>query len=168
MEKCSKTTTEETEFNTVPVQVQNKDIPLLSDVLCIMQDVRGIEMRREWQKDRMYNITQHLSGMPGGSGGPKGLDDSFSKLSELETEHEQRCKDYTRQLKRAERILNSIESQSMRTFVMMKYVMDTPDTEIRRELNMSRRGFERARKCIESAPNMSLVKWKERYILAED
>jgi hypothetical protein len=164
----SKNMDEKTEHGLGPVQVQNKDIPLLADVLCIMQDVRSIELQREWQKERMYNITQHLSGIPGGGGGQRGLDESFSQLSELETEHEQRCKDYARQLNHAEKILNSIASRSMRTFVMMKYIMNVPDTEIRRELNMSRRGFERARRCIESASCMAAVKWKERYILVKD
>ena len=56
------------------VEVKNIDIPLMANILPIMQEVYGIEKRREWQKDRMFNITQHLSGMPGGGGTPKGLD----------------------------------------------------------------------------------------------
>lgn len=147
------------------VKVRNRDIPLLADILYIMQEIRQIEQQRSWQRDRMLNITQHLTGMPRGGGLPKGLDEAFALLSELDDEHEQRCKDYVRQLKTAQKILNGIESRSMRAFVTMKYVMDVPDTEIRRELNLTRTGFNRARRCVESASCMAAVKWRERYIL---
>lgn len=150
------------------IEVKNIDIPLMANILPIMQEVYGIEKRREWQKDRMFNITQHLSGMPGGGGTPKGLDSAYSILSELETEHHQMCIEYAHQLRRAQKVLNSIESMTMRTFVMMKYIMDVPDTGIRKELNMTRRGFDRARNCIEQAPCMAAVKWKEKYILIEE
>ena len=150
-----------------PVVIRNRDIPLLADVLSIMQEICQIEQRRDWQRDRMLNITQHLTGMPGGGGTPKGLDEAFALLSELDEEHEKRCKDYVRQLKAAQKILNGIESRSMRAFVTMKYVMDVPDAQIREELNMTRTGFNRARRCVESAEHMSSVKWHERYILAK-
>ena len=151
-----------------PVKIQNKDIPLLADVFCIMQDIKQIEQRREWQQDRMFNITQHLTGMPGGGGSPRGLDEAFAILSEIDDEHKQRCKEYARQLRKAQKILNSIESRSMRTFVTMKYVMDAPDTEIRQALNMTRRGLERAKRSVETASCMAAVKWQERYILAKE
>ena len=147
-----------------PVVIRNRDIPLLADVLSIMQEINQIEQRRDWQRDRMTNITQHLTGMPGG-GMPKGFDEAFALLSELDEEHEQRCKEYVRQLKAAQKILNGIESRSMRAFVTMKYVMNVPDTEIRQELNMTRTGFNRARRCVESAECMAAVKWRERFIL---
>ena len=148
-----------------PVVIRNRDIPLLADVLSIMQEICHIEQQRDWQHDRMLNITQHLTGMPGGGGTPKGLDEAFSLLSELDEEHEQRCKDYVRQLRAAQRILNGIESRSMRTFVMMKYIMNVPDTDIRQELNMTRTGFSRARRWIEDADCMASVKWVERFII---
>ena len=150
-----------------PVEIRNKDIPLLADIFCIMQDIKQLEQRREWQQDRMFNITQHLTGMPGG-GSPRGLDEAFALLSEIDDEHKQRCKEYTRQLRKAQKILNNIESSSMRTFVVMKYVMDVSDSEIRRELNMTKHGFYRARKCVEEASCMAAVKWQERYILVRD
>lgn len=55
----------------------------------------------------------------------------------------------------------------MRTFVMMKYVMDVPDVKIRQELNMTWRGFDRARRAVEDAPSMAAVKWQERYIVVQ-
>lgn len=149
-----------------PVVIRNRDIPLLSDVFYIMQEVCQIEQRRDWQRDRMLNITQHLSGMPGGGGVPKGLDEAFTLLSELDEEHEQRCKEYVEQLRTAQTILNGIGSQSMRTFVIMKYMMNVSDSHIRQELNMTRTGFNRARRCIESAECMATVAWRERYVLA--
>lgn len=151
-----------------PVMIRNRDIPLLADVLPIMQEVCQIERQRDWQHDRMANITQHLTGMPGGSRIPKGLDEAFAMLSEIDEQHEEKCKDYVRQLKAAQKILNDIESQSMRAFVLMKYVMDISDVDIRQELNLTRRGFERARRSVEEAESMSAVKWHERYILTKD
>ena len=150
-----------------PIVVCNRDIPLLSEILYIMQDISQIEKRRDWQRDRMTNITQYLSGMPGGGGLPKGLDDAFALLSEIDEEHEARCKEYVRQLKMAQKILNGIESRTMRTFVVMKYVMDVPDVKIRQELNMTWRGFDRARRAVEGATCMAAVKWHERYIVVQ-
>lgn len=151
-----------------PVKVKNKDIPLLADIFCIMQDVKQIEERRLWQQDRMTSLSQHLTGMPGGGGMPRGLDDAYALLSEIEDEDKQRCKEYARKLRKAQRILNGIESQSMRTFVKMKYVMNASDVDIRRELNMTKHGFYRARKCVEDAPCMAAVKWQERYIVTKE
>ena len=113
----------------------------------------------------MVFISQHLSGMPGGGGSPKGLDEAFARLAEIDDEHAKRCRIYVRQLKKAQRILNDIDNLTMRTFVLMKYVFSASDQDIRKELNMTRRGFERARKCVESAPNMAAVKWHDQYII---
>lgn len=150
-----------------PITVCNRDIPILADVLCIMQEVSALEKHRDWQRDRMYSITQHLTGMPGAKGAAKGFDEAFALLSEIDEEHKEKCKEYVRKLRKAQRILNGIESQSMRSFVVMKYVMDVPDVEIRKELNMTRRGFDRARRSVEEADCMASVKWRERYILAQ-
>ena len=149
------------------IVVRNRDIPLLADVLPIMQEIKQIEQRRSWQRDRMENITQHISGTPGGGGVPKGLDEAFALLSELDEEHEQSCKEYVRRIKTAQEVLNCIQSQSMRTFVIMKYIMDVPDIEIRHELNMSRTAFSRARHCVENAERMSEVKWRDHYTLSK-
>ena len=40
-----------------PTVIHNRDIPLLAEVLCIMQDLRMTEQQREWQHDRLTNIT---------------------------------------------------------------------------------------------------------------
>lgn len=124
-------------------------------------------MQKEWQRDRLTNITPHLTGMPGGGGLPKGMEDAFAAISELEEKQAKKCVEYAAILNRAQDILNGIENRSMRTFVMMKYMFETPDAEIRKELNMTRRGFDRARKCVEEAPDMASVKWQEKYIVAK-
>lgn len=152
--------------NEQPRTIRNKDIPVLSRVFYIMQAVCQTEKLRQWQKDRMFSITATLTGMPGASGGvPKGYDSAFAALSELDEAHETKIMEYSRELKRAERILNSIPSITMRTFVMMRYVLELSNNEIMRELNMTRRGFERACKCIEDAPDMAHAVWRERYYL---
>ncbi len=146
-----------------PIKVRNKDIPILWNVLSLMQEVTKTEEMRQWQRDRLLNVTQHLSGMPGGGGMPKGLDEPFAKLSELEGIEKEQIDQYLCALDAAEKILNGIESHTMRTFVLMKYVMDVPNMKIMEELNMSKWRFEQARRCIEEAPNMAHAKWKERY-----
>ena len=148
-----------------PVVVRNRDIPVLCDILPVMQLVCATERRLDWQHDRMTSMSQHISGMPGGGSLPQGLDEAFARLSDAVEEHTKELMQYNKELREAERILNGIENRSMRAFVVMKYVMDAPDTEIRRELNMTEWGFGRARKAVEEAENMDSVVWRERYIV---
>ncbi|MBR3741126.1 MAG: hypothetical protein IKN04_11855 [Clostridia bacterium] len=151
-----------------PAVIRNRDIPLLMDILPTMQLVSETERRLDWQHDRMLSISQHISGMPGGGMLPKGLEDAFALLEDAGEGHEERVKQYVRELRKAERVLNGIESQSMRAFVVMKYVIDAPDAEIQRELNMSKWGFARARRSVEEAEDMESVVWREQYILKKD
>lgn len=149
-----------------PVKINNRDIPVLRDVLAVMQTINRTEQLHDWQRGRMVKITASLSGMPGG-GERKGLDDAVSILDELGRDQIRECREYGQHLRRAQRILNEIESRSMRAFVMMRYVIGVPDAEIRRELGMTRRGFSRAVRAVQDAPDMASVKWQERYILEE-
>lgn len=150
-----------------PIKIINKDIPILARVLTAMRDVTNIEEMRDWQRERMYSITQHLSGMPGGGSLPKGLDDTFAKISELNDEQRQKCKRYMEELRKAEAILNTIPSAAMRTFVTMKYVLNIPNVQIMRELNLTEWRFNQAKQCIEQARDMEHVGWKEPYELVE-
>lgn len=147
-----------------PVKIQNRDIPPLLEVFSAMQQVMRTEELREWQYGRMLKITASLSDAPGG-GGPKGIDSPLSILDDIQKTQIEECREYARFLRRAQKILNSIESRTMRAFVMMKYVMKLSDTEIRQELNLTRRGYERARRAVQDAPCMEAVKWQEKYIL---
>ena len=126
-----------------PRIIRNKDLILLSRVLCIMQDVCSLEKRMAWQYDRMFGVTAHITGMPGGKGAPSGFDAAFAAI-------------------------NSIPSRTMRTFVVMLYVDNLPATTVRRELNMTEYGFTRARNAVEQARDMQSVVWRERYILEKD
>lgn len=148
-----------------PRVIKNRDILLLDRVLCVMQDVCSLEKRKEWQRDRMYKITQTVSGMPGG-GQPSGFEAAYDALDELNAEHLEKIRAYRRELKEAERIINSIPSRTMRTFVVMLYVDHLPDIAVRRDLNMTEYGFNRARDSIEQAESMEAVKWHERYIFS--
>lgn len=146
-----------------PRIIKNRDIPLLSRVLCVMQDVCSLEKRCEWQRDRMFSITQNLSGMPGGKGMPTGFDAAFAAIDGINEEHREQIAAYTRELKAAEKIINSIPSRTMRTFVTMLYIENIPAVTVQRELNMTRRGFENARNAVEQAQDMASVVWRERY-----
>lgn len=148
------------------VRIKNRDIPKLQKVVSLMQDIRALEERRLWQRERMINITQHLSGMPG-SGEPHGLDAAYAALSELETEHQELVKAYTRELKAAENTINSIGNPAMRTFITLMYVLDMEPRDVKAELNMTEWGFRRARKAVEQARSMDMVVWRERYIFDE-
>lgn len=147
------------------VVVHNRDIPLLARIPSLMRDICALEDRRRWQRARLMSITQHISGMPGGGSARGGMEGAFAALSELDGEHEKLCIEYTRQLKQARKILLDIPNASMRTFVTMKYIDGASDVEIRRELKLSRRNFERARKCVEEAERMRDVVWREKYIV---
>lgn len=151
-----------------PRIVKNRDIPLLARVLYVMQDVCSLEKRCEWQRDRMFNITQHMTGMPGGKGVPTGFDAALAAIDGINEEHRDRIADYMRELKTAERIVNSIPSRTMRTFVVMMYIDGLPPEKVREELNLSEWGFRRARDSIEQARDMASVVWREKYIVGEN
>lgn len=146
------------------IRIKNRDIPRLQKVVSLMQDIRVLEERRLWLRDRMTNISLHLSGMPG-SGQPRGLDAAYAALSELESEHQELVKNYVRELKAAERMINSINNPCMRTFVTMMYLENLSPREVRSELNLTEWGFKRAREAVEQAKSMEQVVWRERYIL---
>jgi hypothetical protein len=148
------------------ITIKNRDIPKLQRVVSLMQDIRMLEERAQWTRERMVNITQHLS-WASGNGEPRGLDAAYAALSGLETEHQEAVRAYARELKAAERILNSIGSPRMRTFVMMMYVLDLPPRAVRNELNMTEWGFKRARQAVEQAKSMDRVVWREKYIFGE-
>lgn len=146
--------------------VRNQDIPLLAEVLPVMQLVNRTEEMRQWQRSRPLRITANLTGMPRG-GEALGLDGVLDALDELDRQQARECREYAQVLRKAQKVLNGIESRTMRSFVLMKYVMGLPDAEVRREMNMTRRGFDRARRSVEDAPDMAAVKWQERYILEQ-
>ena len=148
-----------------PIIIKNRDIPILQRVVFVMQDIRALEERREWQKSRLNNISQHLSGMPRGGSGPVGLDAAFAALDELEEEHKELVKEYYRELKAAQRIINGIRNRFMRTFVTMMYVENIQSGKVRSELNMTERGFRSAREAVEQSPDMANIVWHDRYIL---
>lgn len=151
-----------------PRIIKNKDIPLLMRVLPIMQEVCSLEKRMAWQNERMYGVTAHITGMPGGKGAPGGLDAAFAALSELSDEHAQRVQAYVRELKAAERILNGIPSIPMRALVTMLYVDGLTGEQVRRELNLSEWRFRKARDSIEQAVDMQNVRWNDRYMTSDE
>lgn len=144
-----------------PTKIVNKDIRLLRAVLYTMQDVCNTEQRRQWAQDRLWNMTQKITGMPGGHGAPAGLEGSFAAISEIEEMYSEKCAEYARELAQAEEIINAIPSREMQTFVVMKYVMDIPRKEILARLNMKRWRFERISACIEQAEDMAHVDWAD-------
>lgn len=152
-----------------PAEINNRDIPALADIRRVMQEIQMLEERIHWQEEKMQSISaRRMKNTPGGSRTPRGLDEPFAALSELNDEDRKLCKSYVLQVRKTKRIIENIESQSMRTFVRLKYVCQEPDTRIMKSLHMSKRGFYRAKRCVEEAPCMAAVKWQERYILQED
>lgn len=145
--------------------IKNQDIPLLSRVLYTMQNVCSIEKRIEWQKDRMVNIEQRITGMPRGKGLPVGFDAIFEAIDGINEEYMDRLNVYVDELKEAERILNSIKDERMKTFVVMVYVNGVPQEKVREALNMTTWGYRMALERIEQAKNMESVKWDEKFEL---
>lgn len=148
--------------------VMNRDIPPLTQIFYTMQDIISLERRSDWQRERMYSVTRQLRSMPGGGGLPSGLDKTIAELEELNHDYGERLQQYVHELKTAERILNAIESRTLRTFVQMFYVDNIKKAEIMRELDMSEYAFERARTSVERAPDMAHVRWHERYLTRDE
>lgn len=147
--------------------IRNRDIILLSHILNMIQDVGLTEQKRLWMQDRLFSMSQHITGMPGGGERPAGLEEPLAAIWELEEKYAKECREYLRDISRAEQILNHIQCRSMRTFVMMRYVFNLGNTEIMKRLNMKRRRFEQACKAIEQAPDMEHVVWRDRFALKE-
>lgn len=142
--------------------VKNKDIKLLQEVRFIQLDIVSLEQRIQWERQRISNITQQLSAAHGG-GNPYGMDDAFAKISETEERHRTLVNQYTKVVKKAERIVNGIASHQMRTMVTMLYMDNVADSAVQSVLHMSRWAFENARSAVENADCMAEVKWNDRY-----
>jgi hypothetical protein len=146
--------------------VRNKDIPILAQVLSTMQLVCSLEGRCQWQRDRLYNITRWITGMPRSKSPPQGLDAAFAAIDDTNAAHGKQIAQYLHELKVAERIVNGIESRTMRAFVVLMYIEGLPPEQVREELNLTEWGFRRARESIEQAEDMKSVVWREKYIIA--
>ena len=149
-------------------KVQNRDIPLLTKIFYILKEAESVERRGEWTYERLFNITRRMTGMPTGGGNAPGMDGTLAEVEELNRIYGERLQECVHALKEAERILNSIESSTMRTFVQMYYIDDISKAEIMRELNMTEWKFNQARERIEQAESMEKVAWRERFCLAEE
>ncbi len=146
-------------------KIRNRDIPLIWDLNAYREDVKRLKERTEWLRDQLYSITRSISGMPHGGGGGKGYDDILVRISEAEDRYAETVAMYTRQIRRAERIMRSIESESMRLFVRMYYMDHEDKKAVMARMKMTDWGFRTARDNIEQAESMSAVRWKEKFIL---
>jgi len=151
-----------------PRIIKNRDIPLLSRVLYAMQDVCSLENRSMWQRERLFHMTQTITGMPSGKGPASGFDAVYVAIDGLNEECREQLITYTKELEEVERIINGIQSRTMRTFVIMMYVDALPPEKVREELNMTEWNFRKARDSVEKAPNMRSVVWHEKYITEEN
>ena len=142
--------------------VKNKDIQLLQRVNLLKLDVISLEKRVQWERDRLSNISQHLS-TAGGGGRAHGMDEAFAVMSEVEERHRLLVKLYTQEIKKAERVIDSIASNQMRTMVTMLYLDNVADSAVRSVLHMSRWAYEHAKAAIENAACMADVRWNDRY-----
>ena len=149
-------------------RVRNQDIPLLTQIFYILKEAESVERRGEWTYERLFNITRRMTGMPIGGGNAPGMDGTLAEVEELNRIYGDRLQECVKALKDAERILNGIESQTMRTSVQMYYIDDISKAEIMRELNMTEWKFNKARENIENAENMKKVVWKEKFCILEN
>lgn len=144
--------------------IKNRDIPLLSSIYSIMQEIESLEYRGDRRYKMMFSTTQTISGMPGG-GQPKGLDDYMAQADDLFEKMDVQIAVYYKQLKQAQDILNAIESVNMRAFVRRQYVDQLDKRIIMRDLNMSEWAYRQARESVEQAQDMAHVIWHDRYIV---
>lgn len=143
--------------------MNNKDIPLLSRIFYIMQDIRSLQHRSDFHDEQLYSTTKRLTGMPGGGGMPHGFDSIIGELEEVNHEYGEKIAEYVEELKKAEKILNGIEEPKMQIFVRALYVDQLAQAEVMRELEMTEYQFAKARKCVEEAENMKKVQWPDPF-----
>lgn len=147
--------------------IKNRDIPLLSSIYSIMQEIESLQYRGDRRYKMMFSTGQSISGMPGG-GQPKGLDDFMAQADDLFERMDAQIAEYYKQLKQAQDILNAIKSVTMRAFVRRQYVDQLDKRVIMRDLNMSEWAYRQARECVEQARDMAHVVWHERYIVEQE
>lgn len=147
--------------------VKNKDIPLIQQIPALKQMIISLEQRRQWEESRTQKVTQSFSAVPSGGGTRRTMDDTIAAIEEISENHALQLKQYERQLRKAERIINEIRNVNMRAFVTMLYLDGVPDGAVQAVLKMSRWGFENARRCIEDAEDMASAKWTDRYCCGE-
>lgn len=147
--------------------VRNRDIPLLTRIYHTMKDIESLERHSDWQYERLFSVTKRLKGMPGGGGMPSGMEAVLAEVDELNHDFGEKIKQYVYELKVAERIMNGIESRTMRTFVQMYYIDNVGKRKIMSELDMSEWRFNQARESIENAEDMASVRWRERFLTQE-
>lgn len=144
-----------------PTPIRNCDIAKISRVLYTMQDVAATEKKREWLQDRLFAITQKITGMPGGRGGSKGLEASFEAIAEAEERYRAEIARWEAELNEAERIINAIRDGEGRTFVTMRYLMHMGRNEIMTGLNIKRWRFRELCEKVEQAGSMSEIVWEK-------
>lgn len=152
------------------IKVKNRDIIALNNIHALMQECVSLEKRAQFTQDMMYSLTRRITGMPGAKGGtPKGFESAYANMDEIHRTSSDRMQEYYRELKRMEPVINSIPSEKMRAFVIMMYIDELPFETVKTELNMTRRGFDRARMAVEQAENMreAARRWKEKFIFSE-
>lgn len=135
----------------------NLDIPKLTRVRYVMHDSEELEKQIAWQRERLYNISQRYSGMPHG-GAPKGMDDIFGEIEELEAEQRAKLREYTQVYREADRIISSIHDDELRLFATLAYIKQLPGATIRRIMHINEKKLRYMRECIEMAKCMALVK----------
>lgn len=150
------------------ISIRNADIKILMDLVPIRQELKRLEEQCSFRRDTMFSISAHLSGMPKAKGTTHGIDDMLARLSETETRYRETMEDYLEAEKAAERVLNSIESVQMRSFVAMAYMQNKAKREIMDALMLTEHGYRKAREAIESAECMRDVVWREKYYCEEN
>ena len=139
--------------------VRNRDIAILEQVKCVMQELYMAQERLDWQRAQMVKITSRYGGIGGGRGAPKGLETAVAALEECNERYLALCVRYRDELKAADAVLDGIHSRSMRTFVEMKYMYKEPNRNIMEALGMTDYAFRSAREAVERAVDMAHVKW---------
>ena len=141
--------------------LNNRDLDPLLKIFYTMENIRSLQRRSEFHEEQMYRITQILTGMPGGGGMHATFDGILGELEELNGMYGDEIAGYVRELKAAERILNGILDERLKTFVRMFYVDGIGQSEVKRELELTEKRFQDVRKAVETADRMAEVRWPE-------
>jgi hypothetical protein len=141
---------------------KNRDAELMEGIFDLMNETVSVEKRSEWTYERMFSITRKMTGMPGGGGNAPGMDGMLAEVEELNGFYGEKLKRCLAMLRKAERVLNGIENQRMRTFVQMVYIDRAAKGKVMKDMEMSEYMFEKCVERIEVAESMRKVKWPER------
>jgi len=122
-----------------------------------MREIVSLEKQVDWQRDQMVKMNQHIGNLPRSGSQPKGYEEAFSIISEVEGQQLEKLIEYAGIIKESEKVISGIIDDETRLFVRLLYVDQLSRMRIQRVMRMSPKRMRRMREAVDMAENMENV-----------